>query len=488
MCRNNKKKARTIKRHSLLKICMADGSRWNLFSPWAKKKEENPILERAGMMIEPFSAVAGIPDIVRDTEKLRTDSNHDNEFDLYDNMLKLDPELNGAVRAVSLTANNYEVNYENGKNAKIRDAVRYLVEETLDFDDIMINAMRGLMVYGNDVNKIVGKQNVGITEIQSLPVKQITIVDERGGLGSYFVADEDNPVIKAKTYMLREATSFEKAIPANEILHIKIDYRSNWFTDNKLRKTYGVWGASRFTSLKQPIRMKYNSMNNRVSLEDSMTKQFITIDASAIEHIQDPAEQAERLQHIMDEVITLFEGLRGDQIPVLPHYVELHHVDIGNSVPTNADFLDAINADIAAVLQVPRVAAGQERGSTFAATFNANLWAVQAISRMHRILVDSTMSIFSTHLDLLGIPHRRQDLPTIKFEAMDSETPLNVMQRSVLGYNAGILTLNQSLDLLSLPNSGKDGNERKTLQEKEEPKERGDLPQQNSQPGNELNE
>jgi hypothetical protein len=297
-------------------------------------------------------------------------------------------------------------------------------------------------------------------------------------LGSYFVADYDNPIINAEKYMVREGSQYEVEIPASEILHIKIDARSNWFIDNKLRKTYGIWGASRFTSLKQPIRMKYNSMNNRISLEDSMTKQFITIDKSAIDHIQDPVEQNERLKHIMDEVIKLFEGLRGDQIPVLPHYVELHHVDVGNSVPNNTDFLDTINSDIAAVLQVPRVAAGQERGSTFAATYNANLWAVQAISRMHRILSEAATKIFMTHLDLLGIEYRKQDLPTISFDAMDSETPLNVMQRAVLGYNAGILTLNQSLDILNLPMLGRAGEERK-----DGPSSAGELPRENSQPG-----
>ena len=210
-----------------------------------------------------------------------------------------------------------------------------------------------------------------------------------------------------------------------------------------------------------------------------MTKQFITIDKSAIEHIQDPAEQAQRLQHIMDEVISLFEGLRGDQIPVLPHYVQLHHVDVGNSVPNNTGFLDTINADIAAVLQVPRVAAGQEKGSTFAATFNANLWAVQAISRMHRILAESTLKMFMTHLDLLGISYRKQDLPTITFEAMDSETPLNVMQRVTMGYNSGILTLNQSLNLLNLPTIGRDGEERLT----DISRQNGEMPRENSQDG-----
>ena len=428
----------------------------------------------------PLRVAAGIPDIMRDTEVLQKDSNFDNEFDLYDKMIKLDPELNGAVRAVSLTANNYEIDYSRGKNGTIRNAIEELVHK-IDFDDFLINAMRSLMVYGNDINKLVGKAGIGITDVQSLPVKQITIVDERGGLESYFVADEDSPIIRPVTYMLREATLYEQAFPVDEILHIRIDYRSNWFTDNKGRRTYGVWGASRFTSLKQPIRAKYNTINNRVSLEDAMTKQYITIDQSAIEHIQDPIEQKERLQYIIDEVITLFDGLRGDQIPVLPHYVQLHHVDLENTIPSSSDFLDTINADIAAVLQVPRVAAGQERGSTFAATYNANLWAVQAISRLQKILGEAVHRLFSTHLELSGIPHSMADIPPIRFEAMNEESPLAMMQRAVMGYNAGVITLNQALDMVNLPLAGAEGEERK--ESSNDTPDIGDLPREDSQEG-----
>tara|TARA_R100001079_G_scaffold82483_1_gene45831 strand:+ start:585 stop:1988 length:1404 start_codon:yes stop_codon:yes gene_type:complete len=450
--------------------------------PWFTREvtaeEEDEPQERIATNT-PLRVAAGIPDIMRDTEVLQKDSNFDNEFDLYDKMIKLDPELNGAVRAVSLTANNYEIDYSRGKNGTIRNAIEELVHK-IDFDDFLINAMRSLMVYGNDINKLVGKAGTGITDVQSLPVKQITIVDERGGLESYFVATEDSPIIRAVTYMLREATLYEQAFPADEILHIRIDYRSNWFTDNKGRRTYGVWGASRFTSLKQPIRAKYNTINNRVSLEDAMTKQFITIDKSAIEHIQDPLEQKERLQHIIDEVIKLFDGLRGDQIPVLPHYVQLHHVDLQNTIPSSADFLDTINADIAAVLQVPRVAAGQERGSTFAATYNANLWAVQAISRLQKILGEAVHKLFSMHLDLLGISHNMSDIPPIRFEAMNEESPLAMMQRAVLGYNAGIITLNQALDMINLPLADREGGQRKSSNNS---RDIGDLPREDSQPG-----
>ena len=124
---------------------------------------------------------------MRDTERLQKDSKYDNEFDLFDNMLKLDPELNGAVRAVALTANNYEINYKKAKNENIRSHIREMVEK-IEMDDFLINAMRGLMVYGNDINKIVGREGMGITALQSLPVKQMTIVDERGALNTLFAA------------------------------------------------------------------------------------------------------------------------------------------------------------------------------------------------------------------------------------------------------------------------------------------------------------
>ncbi len=77
--------------------------------PWFTREvtaeEEDEPQERIATNT-PLRVAAGIPDIMRDTEVLQKDSNFDNEFDLYDKMIKLDPELNGAVRAVSLTANN----------------------------------------------------------------------------------------------------------------------------------------------------------------------------------------------------------------------------------------------------------------------------------------------------------------------------------------------------------------------------------------------
>ena len=395
----------------------------------------------------PFTMVAGLKDIVNETNALRDDSNFDNDFYLFDEMLKLDPELNGAVRAVSLTANNYTINWRSAKNARIRNALQDLIDR-IDFDDILINSMRNLMVYGNDINKLVGTGREGITDVQNLPVAQITILDERNRTAT---ADDNDPVITATRYFLREGETTMQEFPADEILHVRMDYRSNWFTDNEARITYGIWGSSRFTALKQAIRAKYNSMNNRIALEDAMTKQFITINMEAVKHIQNPDEQRERLLFIMNQVIETMESLRGDQVPIFPDYVQIQHVDQRSALPDSGAFLDNVNADIAAVLQVPRTAAGQEKGSTFAASYTANLWASNAIRRIQSILRQSVMDLFSAHLTLLGVNHVKSDLPDLVFEPVDEETRLDKMRRATLGYDAGVLTLNQALDVVSLP-------------------------------------
>lgn len=460
------------------------------FSLFGKSKEDiaapvpmafvsNEDLKHSVSHRSPFALMAGISDVVKETNTLRDDTNFDNDFELFDEMLKLDPELNGAVRAVSLTANNYTINYRKARNARIRNAIQDLVER-LDFDDILICAMRNLMVYGNDINKLVGTGKAGITDVQNLPIRQLTINDERGINDT---VDENDPIIKAEKYYLREGETTFQEFKESEILHFRMDYRSNWFTDNENRITYGVWGSSRFTSLKQAIRAKYNSINNRISLEDAMTKQFITIDMKAVEHIQNPDEQRERLLFIMNQVIETMEALRGDQVPIFPDYVQIKHIDQRTALPDSSGFLDSINADIAAVLQVPRTAAGQEKGSTFAASYTANLWASNAIRRIQSILKQSTLSLFSKHLDLLKIDHRINDLPDLQFEPIDEETRLNKMQRANIGYNSGILTLNQALEIVNMPEET-EGDIRKN----DSSANNGELPRENSQEGTPDNE
>ena len=43
-----------------------------------------------------------------------------------------------------------------------------------------------------------------------------------------------------------------------------------------------------------------------------------------------------------------------------------------------------------------------------------------------------------------------KDLPEFMFEPIAEESPMDSMKRAVMGYQAGILTLNQSLDIVGM--------------------------------------
>jgi len=180
---------------------------------------------------------------------------------------------------------------------------------------------------------------------------------------------------------------------------------------------------------------------------------------SAIEHITDPDEQRERLVHIMNEVAELLEGLRADQIPILPSYVEMHHVDLKNTIPDNSGFLDMVNGDISAVLQVPRSAAGQERGSTFAATYNASTWSTNAIKRLQQVAAQAVQNLFIRHLELVGVAVSVDQIPLLKFAPLEEESHTDLMKRSTLGYQQGVMTRNEAREIIELPPTKDEGDE-----------------------------
>ena len=62
---------------------MVEGPKWYQF--WRSEPKRQTASGRIPTN-KSFRAVAGIPDVMRDTERLQSDSNYDNEFDMYDLM------------------------------------------------------------------------------------------------------------------------------------------------------------------------------------------------------------------------------------------------------------------------------------------------------------------------------------------------------------------------------------------------------------------
>jgi hypothetical protein len=93
-------------------------------------------------------------------------------------------------------------------------------------------------------------------------------------------------------------------------------------------------------------------------------------------------------------------------------------------------------------------------------------------------------NLFVRHLNLQGIRVEARQIPRLVFNPMEDESRFEKMRRAVMGYGGGILTLNQSLDILGFPPVA-DGDERKSDLEQDslDNQNMGDLPRENEQEG-----
>ena len=105
----------------------------------SKKEVSEPSLQppptfasRGSAATPPFSVIAGLPDVLKDTNKLRKDANYDNEFDIYDAMIRLDPELNGDVPF------NHEWFVDDGVNVEPELGMRPFISKQLMLDTIIL--------------------------------------------------------------------------------------------------------------------------------------------------------------------------------------------------------------------------------------------------------------------------------------------------------------------------------------------------------------
>ena len=59
-----------------------------------------------------------------------------------------------------------------------------------------------------------------------------------------------------------------------------------------------------------------------------------------------------------------------------------------------------------------------------------------SIERLQSVVAERIHDLFSKHLELLGIPHRKRDWPELTFHPVDQESPLHRMQRAQTGINS----------------------------------------------------
>lgn len=371
-----------------------------------------------------------IAESVRNAQKDLHRQEHTTDFELYDAMIDLDPELSGAVNAIAQSASNFKVvspsDDPSERGVTAVEECRALNDD-LDGDLMAIDVLRNLVKDGNDINKKVYSEGTGIEKVQSLPVKSMTIVDDRTDLQTTSESTEDqfedifesltqqdegeeeldtqelNEVFSRDAYVLNEdSDGNHKIIEPHNILHFAIDHRSNWHTDRVGRETYGVWGKSRLEPLEFTIQTKYNTLSNKVAMDDKLiAREIYYINTTELfGGIADFEERKKKAKQYAKEIKGMIEELGPDERPILPEHVNVEVIGPEGKAIDQQPFLEQLNNAIAAALTFPMAGLGRGTTSVKAGEEISSLWAENNIRNLRRSVIRGFEELFADHLKL----------------------------------------------------------------------------------------
>lgn len=434
-----------------------------------------------------------IAESVKDARQEIQGKEHKTEFDLYDAMVDLDPELSGAVRAMSQSASNYEIviptDNPTDDDEQAHEDIKEL-ERRLRLPLMMTDILKKLITHGNDVNKKVYNESDGIRKLQNLPTNAVTIVDDPEDIKESDPTTSDdvwnsiirqqsdeedisgdavNEVFSREVYVLNEQAEDTKhsLIDPDNVLHFSIDERSNWFTDSTGRETYGVWGQSRLKPLTFTIQTKYNTLTNKVAMDDKLlAREIYYIDTEALfGDITDRETRIKKAQNYAKDLKGKIEQLGPDERPMLPEHVDVSVIGPEGKAIDQTPFVEQLNNAIAAALTFPMAGLGRGTTSVKAGEEISSLWAENNIRNLRQSVTYGIQELFEDHLALLHEDWREEDadnladmelksdiaVPTLEYEPFREEDRSEVVSQIKGLVSTKSVTLAERRDLFGLP-------------------------------------
>ena len=388
---------------------------------------------------------APIADTIEDTRDV-IDDNYDTVWDKYDELIDLDPELSGSVNAISQSATNATVDHSTSERSDIDDeAVKECrkLYTKLQLDLATIDIFRNLLRYGNDINKAVYENGEGVQSLQSLPINTVTIVDSIENISGVSEPDDNSAykdvlrtlqeefpdlgqqnhsnmkVFNRGLYLLNENNEGKlRKIHPDNILHFSVDHRSNWHKDQMGRKTYGVWGKSRIAPLEFSLKVKYNTLRNKVAMDDKLVaREIYYVDTKELfGDIPDRDERRKRAKKYVAELKEKIEKLGPDERPALPKEVQVEVIGPEGKAIDQTDFIEQQNNSTAAALTFPMAGLGRGTTSVKAGEEISSLWAENNIMNLRKTINMGVRKLFEIHLKTV-------DEKFIKGE-LDEATPI----------------------------------------------------------------
>lgn len=459
---------------------------------------------------------ASVAQVVQEPRDVLSETEFENDFELYNRLLEIDPELAGSIRAQAQLASGFRVIHPavEGKDEEptsreetaLRECQRLVEKLSLKLEQPSIFAR--LVAMGNDINKIVYSQDAGVEKLQSLPLETVTIVDDetqtniRNALSAAKDAAADSDEVELDLdiyrqnlvdatvqsgdwYVLNEGHPEQKMIPSFKILHFNTERRTHWWEDEFDRQTYGVWGKPRIEPTKFSLQAKHNTLTNKVALDDSLiAREIYKIDIDTLfGHIKNDGDRQDKADEYATELKNQLEGLGPGEQPILPKEVEVEVKGPQGQAREHADFLNMMNDSIMHALTFHVGSVGRDAGGMMQGNRPSKDMSHNNVTHLRNQMAHKLRELFRMHLKLLhadqtgwvdknGETGQEPDiskwklnsdivLPKVMFDEMeagDMERKVNVATKA---YNSKLLTRNEAREVIGFdPLSKEDAREK----------------------------
>lgn len=411
-------------------------------------------------------------------KKALDDHQRKNRVKYFDDLVNFDAELSGTVYAQSQSAaSGIDVTHPTASTLdeepsatekQITKECRQLIRDLgLDTDGTTI--FRNLIVHGNDISFIQYEEGEGIVDMITLPLRSMTILDDdtyRNDHG-FNQGGEDNweeTITEADWYIINEGREdYETPIPAEDILHVALNRRSNWHKDHRGRDTFGVWGERRLEPVRYSMQAKQNTLANKVAMDDKLlAREYFYINVEELfGHITDPDMREEKAKQYARELRELVEDLEADQKPILPEEVtvEIEGPD-GETARNMSEFIQTMNDSLQHALNYHVGAFGRDAGGTDRANKPAKEMSDNSVRHLRKVVKASFRRLFEIHTILRHEGTRevvnpeaqglerfavREDirLPEVTFDPVDPTEQVERVRNAISLYEKGVADLNE---------------------------------------------
>lgn len=447
---------------------------------------------------------ASLAEVVNEPREIMDSARFDTDFELYDRLMEIDPELAGSVRAQAQMASGFTVRHpamegeqeeptEDDRTA-LQDCRQLVIDLNLE---LMAPAIfKNMIAMGNDINKIIYEDGVGVRDLQSLPLRQVTIIDDRDQLleapvDSYWadttrekIQDRDNltdTVQDGNFYVLNEGDPDEGDEVVREeykILHFAVDRRGNWFEDRMGRDTYGIWGSPRLEPIEFALQAKHNTLTNKVAMDDSLiAREVYKIDVETLfGHIKNDDDREDAAKSYARELKEKLEGMDPDEKPILPNEVTMEVKGPEGKAREHADFLNMMNDSIMHALTFHVGGVGRDASGPYIGNRPAKDESQNNVNHLRKIMGHKLRDLFRIHL-LLKHPEWRERepdpedistwkldedivVPKIEWTPLEDGDQERVVSMATKAYKNNLVTRNEAREMMGMDPVDEDSKEK----------------------------